>query len=86
MAYAEQAPNPANESLIADGARLNERLESVIDRLRKIGDTLHGAAPHDAGAAQGKIEPAPTLRRHFDGAHARLSEIDNELNRIENRL
>jgi DNA-binding transcriptional LysR family regulator len=33
-------------SLTEDGERLNGRLREIAARLEKIGDTLHGSAPH----------------------------------------
>jgi hypothetical protein len=88
MAYAEQnATKQPADSLMSDGAHINDRLNTVADRLRKIGDTLHGSGPRDAGAPAGaKVEPAPTMRRYFDAAHAAIHEIESELARIESRL
>jgi hypothetical protein len=87
MAYGE-AQSTAKErvSLMDDTSRLNERLRETLHRLTKLGDTLHGSAPRDAGAKPGAPEPVPTLRRYLDEAHNVAYGIESELTRIENLL
>lgn len=86
MAYAEASTEPVRkESLMGDSAGLIERLANARGRLMKIADTLHGTTPHDASDKPGAPSPN-TLRRHIDGAHSVISQIESELDRIEGRL
>ena len=72
---------------MSDGSRLNERINALLERTRKIGDTLHGPNPRDVPPSGGaKIEPVPTLRRYLDSAHSMVGDIENELSRIEGRI
>jgi hypothetical protein len=73
-------------SLLTDTGDLNKALVDICGRLVKIGDTLHGSEPRDAGLDKGAPEPVPTVRRNLDNAQRSLSRINDELTRIENKL
>jgi len=89
MAYDTVAVGKAERnSIMDDHARLNDRLREVYHRITKLGDTLHGPAPRDAGVGnlKGQPEPVPTIKRYIDSAHNTTYEIEQELTRIENLL
>ena len=81
-----QADNPKElPSLMNDGERLNGRLREIAQRVEKVADTLHGSTPRDAGAKPG-APIANSLRRNIDVGNDIVSDIETELNRIEQRL
>jgi hypothetical protein len=89
MAYGEgqMQTAPAPQSLVNDSGRIVERLNVIHNHLIELGNKLHGSQPRDAGAAgANKIEPEPTLRRNLDKAGTWLSDIENELQRIDARV
>jgi hypothetical protein len=90
MAYETAAGNKAERnSIMDDQSRLNERLREAYHRLVKLGDTLHGSAPRDAGTGNLKgqaPEPMSTYRRYVDAASHTVHEIEQELTRIETLL
>jgi hypothetical protein len=90
MAYETAAAGKTERnSIMDDHSRLNERLREAFHRIVKLGDTLHGSAPRDAGTGNLKgqnPEPAPTFRRYIDAASHTVHEIEQELTRIENLL
>jgi hypothetical protein len=93
MAYGEAGQTASakidRNSIMDDQSRLNERLREVFHRVAKLGDTMHGSAPRDAGVVSIKgnaPEPVPTYRRYIDSASHTVHEIEQELTRIENLL
>jgi hypothetical protein len=76
----------APASLLTDSGRLIERLSDIHSRAIKVGNTLHGSQPRDAGGKSPSPEPESTLRRNLDRTHTLLNEIEAEFCRIEDRL
>jgi hypothetical protein len=77
-----QAPKPP--SLLEDGVKLAERLGRALHNLEQIHDKLNGSQPRDASAEP--PEPQPSARRNVERAHALISLIEDEIQRIDSRL
>lgn len=89
MAFSNNAPQstqPKNTTLVGDTALLCERLNEIRNRVRDIGDKLHGPEPRDASGSAGVPEPMPHLRRHTDMAFSLITAIESELTRVEAQL
>lgn len=84
--YNETSTAPiTKDSLLSASTSAIERLANIRERLAKIADTLHGPSPRPATDRPGQPE-ANSLRRNVDNTHQMINLIDNEIERIENRL
>lgn len=77
-----------SQGLVSDAGTLPARLVTVLDRVRNLKVAVHGHQPENAAKLSGgPSEPShENVRRFIDRSHALLSEIEDELSNIEQRL
>lgn len=89
MPYANEAvsrehANTSVTSLLKDTEILCERLFSIRDQLRSLGEALYGVSPREA--EKGDAPSPSNIRLHIDSAFKLAGQIDDEIGRIGSRL
>ena len=84
---AQNVPTAAipEEGLLNKGAELVGRLREVSRRVVRLGEQLYGSEPRGISGTD-VPEPAPTVRRNLESASNTLTLIEDELQRIEQRI
>ena len=76
----EETGTVARQSLMADLEKCNEHAREILETVRRLNDTLHGAVPRDANVkGNTPPEPTPTMRRQLDKMQSLLASVDEEL-------
>lgn len=81
----QDAPNQL-PSLISDTSSIIDELDTILGRLTTIGDRLHGSHPRSAEAKAQAPAPMPSVRLNLDRIQSLISDIHQELSRIESPI
>lgn len=73
-------------SIINDLDNLWGSMREVFARLQKVGDNLHGPTPRDATIEKAAPPEVRSARRLLDLCQRAISDIHDELNRIERNI
>jgi len=79
-------PSEKPNTITDDVSNLANRLGGLYDRISKLGAVLHGPVPREANVGKDVPGPVPSVRSGLDASFRVLTDIENELSRVEARL